>query len=75
MRFTDLASIHEGARLGSKFRLPAVTKEESVAIHCILFANENLTRRKILSVVAKQLEVPYDVLASLDDNTVALLAS
>tara|TARA_A100001391_G_C5061332_1_gene276122 strand:+ start:374 stop:1627 length:1254 start_codon:yes stop_codon:yes gene_type:complete len=75
MRFTDLASIHEGARLGSKFRLPAVTKEESVTIHSILFANETLTRRKILSMVAKQLEVPYDVLASLDDNTVALLAS
>ncbi len=75
MRFTELARLYEVARLGSKFRLSAVTKAESVTMHSLLFPDRTLTRRKILSIVAEQLEVPYDVLASLGDDTASLLAS
>ena len=75
MRFTELAMLCEAERLGAKFRLPSVSKQESIAIHSLLFNNETLTRRKILSIVAEQLEVPYDVLASLGDDTASLLSS
>jgi len=75
MKFTELARLCEIAHLGSQFRLSSVTKSDAVAIHSILFANKTLTRRKILSMVAKQLEVPYDVLSSLGDDATSLLAS
>ena len=75
MKFTELAILCETARLGSKFRLPTVTKAESVTIYSLLFPDRTLTRRKILSIVAEQLGVPYDVLASLGDDTASLLAS
>ena len=75
MKFTELAIVCEAAHLGSKFRLPSLSKDESVAVYSILFANRTLTRRKVLSMVAEQLEVPYDILASLGDDTSSLLAS
>lgn len=75
MKFTELARLCETAHLGSQFRLPFVTKSDAISIHSILFANRTLTRRKILSMVAEQLGVPYDVLASLGDDTSSLLAS
>ena len=75
MKFTELAILCETARSGFKLRLPAVSKADSVTAFTLLFPDETLTRRKILSMVAEQLEVPYDILASLGENTSLLLAS
>ena len=52
------------------------TETEARQAYNILFPNETLTERKLLSTIAKEIGVPYEVLLSLEASSPsALLAS
>ena len=78
MLFTDLANAWERSRLGDRSLSSLDFNEESTALYAyeILFSNETLTERKVLSKVANELEVPYEIVLELLDKRVStLLAS
>jgi len=75
MRFTDVALAHDMMSRGSKTGFPGLNREEAISLYQLLFPQRTLTRRRLVSEVAKQLMVPYDVLSSLGEDASALLAS
>lgn len=78
MLFTDLANAWERSRLGDRSLSSLDFNDESTALYAyeILFSNETLTERKVLSKVANELEVPYEIILELLDKRVStLLAS
>lgn len=70
MLFTDLANAWERSRLGDRSLSSLDFNEESTALYAyeILFSNETLTERKVLSKVANELEVPYEIVLELLDK-------
>jgi hypothetical protein len=76
MRFSNLALAIESMRLGAKGLGLTFTESQARQAYDIMYPNETLTGRNILSRVAKELCVPYEVLISLEASSVsALLAS
>ena len=75
MRFTDVALAHDMMSRGSKTGFPGLSRNEAISLYQLLYPQRTVTRRRLVSEVAKQLMVPYDVLSSLGEDASALLAS
>lgn len=75
MRYTDLANAWERSRLGDRSLSALQFKDKATAqqAYDVLFPKETLTERKVLSKVAIELEVPYEILLELLDRRVSLL--
>jgi len=71
-----IAITYERSRLGERPKFNTLTKSEALEAYSIFFPNETLTERRLLIAVAKQLQVPYEILREMaDDNVTNLLAS
>ena len=66
MLFSDLAVVWERARLGGRvLHQLAIEEQEAAEAYSLLFPKETLTERKVLSKVASELNVPYEVLREM----------
>jgi hypothetical protein len=72
----SIAITYERSKLGERPKFNTVSKTQALEAYALLFPDETLTERRLLIAVAKQLEVPYEILREMaDDNTPNLLAS
>jgi len=74
MLFSDLAVVWERARLGGRVLHQLAIEEQAAAeAYTLLFPKETLTERKVLSKVASELNVPYEVLREMLGTRASLL--
>lgn len=67
---------YERCRLGERPKFNTLSKTEALQAYALLFPDENLTERRLLVTVAKQLQVPYEILREMaDEDAPSLLAS